>query len=180
MIKNTILLSIISLLFAACSRAKTETCYSPSIDSIIDDYIQETCASYKCSDSTYYLSVCFWRTKDSLSIRVTGCPYSLVLTILPRTYASLEEELEAYRTGDEFDFFCPVYGYYNNGKNRWGVVEYSDSIDVPLIQEIFGDKPWHHDMNYREWYEEDDCIDTDLWFYKIEEHRLSLRRKIIF
>ena len=143
--KNIILLSILSLLFAACSRTKTETAYSPSIDSIINEYIQEIGESYQrldpshcVSDSTFYVSVCFWRTKDSLRIYVTGCPFTLVPPpILPRTYISLEEQLEAYRKGDDFDFWCPVYGYYNNGKNQWVIVSYSDSIDVPLLQDIF-------------------------------------------
>ena len=181
--KNIILLSILSLLFAACSRTKTETAYSPSIDSIINEYIQEIGESYQrldpshcVSDSTFYVSVCFWRTKDSLRIYVTGCPYALVSPPLRvPTFASIEEELEAYRRGD--DFYCPVYGYYNNGKNQWVAVVYSDSIDIPLIQDVFGNRPWHHDKKYREWYKEDYCIDTDMWFYKIEEHKLVLRRK---
>lgn len=181
--QNFLLLGLIVLLFTACGKTKTESCtnYSPSIDSIVNQYIQETCASYKCSDSTYYVSVCFWRTKDSLRIHVTGCPFTLVPPpILPRTYASLEEQLEAYRKGDDFDFWCPVYGYYNNGKNQWVIVSYSDSIDVPLLQDIFRNKPWQHDMKYQEWYEEESYIETDMWFYKIEGSRLVLRRKDVW
>ena len=51
---------------------------------------------------------------------------------------------------------------------------------MPLLQDIFRNKPWQHDMKYQEWYEGESYIETDMWFYKIEGDSLVLRRKDVW
>ena len=180
--KNIILLSILSLLFAACSRTKTETAYSPSIDSIINEYIQEIGESYQrldpnhcVSDSTFYVSVCFWRTKDSLRVHITGCADTPIIPV--RSFQTEQEGIEAIRNGEDMN--CPLYGYYRREKNQWVLVFYSDSRDLPIIRDMFVNKPWRHDKEYEKW-QLFGIYETDVWFYKIEGSRLVLRRKDVW
>ncbi len=166
--QNFLLLGLIVLLFTACGK------YSPSIDSIIDDYIRENGASEDGSDSTFYVTVCFWRTKDSLRVHITGCADTPIIPV--RSFQTEQEGIEAIRNGEDMN--CPLYGYYRREKNQWVLVFNTDSRDLPIIRDMFVNKPWRHDKEYEKWqlfgYE------TDLWFYKIEGSRLVLRRKDVW